>query len=193
MVSLRAGGDPLRVNLYKQRGGVVHAQPLLHIFVSTSYTSVTIFNNINLSKQSRKRSIMRPPGRDRIKFPSGDGFPRIGWNSHSGDYELGSQEIVNVVLDSLGDLVDVIEEAFSESCLQIKWNQLNGLLGTPSPALPDVTALVNFVIQKANSISAAYSGAVKRRSRVACSMYSSLYHERKFDILACKCHPSTST
>jgi hypothetical protein len=105
---------------------------------------------------------MTKAARDRIKFPGGEGFPRGRWSYPSEDDQIRTQPLVEHILDDLGNLIDAIEGADQQDYSHIEWSQLGGLRSVISQA-PSPAAIADFVVDKANSISAAYSGAVRRR------------------------------
>jgi hypothetical protein len=114
--------------------------------------------------------------RDRITYPGGEGFPGIPWSFPSSDYRLRTQPLVEDILDDLGDLIDAIEGPDRRDYSHIEWSQLAGLRTAISqPSSP--AAIADFVVDKANSISAAYCRAVRRRGE------KKLF---RIDLLACK-------
>ncbi|KAI0595956.1 hypothetical protein F4775DRAFT_566734 [Biscogniauxia sp. FL1348] len=101
--------------------------------------------------------------RDRIEYPSGIGFPHGNkWSRPSRDRRLRAQSYVHGILDDLGTLIDAIEGVDPLAYPHIEWTQLSGLHNfKPKAPIPGV--IVDFVVDKANSISVAYSMAVRRR------------------------------
>ncbi|KAI1485155.1 hypothetical protein F5X96DRAFT_661289 [Biscogniauxia mediterranea] len=104
---------------------------------------------------------MRRATRDRIKYPDGGG----GYcRQPSTDEAIRAQIIVEQILDDLGGLIDAIEDINPQYYSHIRWIQLAVPQTFESKALSP-TAIADFVVDKANSISAAFSKAVIRRKR----------------------------
>jgi hypothetical protein len=120
---------------------------------------------------------MPKSARDRIKYPGGEGFPSIRWAYPSSDDHFRTQPLVEHIMDDLGNLIDAIESADQGKFSRIEWNQLIGLRGIASRG-SNPTLITSFIVEKADSISAAYSGAVKRRYKRSPTS--------RIDLVACK-------
>jgi hypothetical protein len=120
---------------------------------------------------------MPKAARDRIEYPGGEGFPRTRWVYYSEDSKIRTQPVVGNILDILGDIIDAIESADRRDYSRIKWTQISGLQSVNSQA-PDPAAIVDFLVDKANSLSNAYCGAVRRRRKTKPT--------RRADLSACK-------
>jgi len=103
---------------------------------------------------------MTKPARDRIQFPCREWL--IDYNESSQDGQITTRALVERILDDMGNFTDAIEGPYQQDYSHIEWNQLAGLRSVLSRA-PSPAAITDFVVDKANSISAAYSGAMRRR------------------------------